>query len=208
MKTSLQVSTISYNSSDYLRDRLDELVSAGILSFYAFIPHLGEGGDKNHIHLLCIPARLTDFDALKKHFYELDPLHPKPLGVTRWVKTKQFRDWYLYGLHDRMYLALKGEAKEFVYSPEDFVVSDDDIMRELVAECDVCPGDCTYHAIKVMVEDGYTWHQVLCSGYIPTRHIMQARELFAAFERELALARAASLSDSSDQIDDDLPDGW
>ena len=42
MKTTKACSTISYNSLDFLKDKLDQLVQRRYISFYAFVKHYAE----------------------------------------------------------------------------------------------------------------------------------------------------------------------
>ena len=51
MNTRNPISTISYNSMLFLKAKLDELVNAKVIQFYAFIFHKGEddeAGKKDH----------------------------------------------------------------------------------------------------------------------------------------------------------------
>lgn len=180
MRTSLPVSTISYNTPDFLADALKRMQDNGEISFWAFISHRGEGGDKDHIHVYVEPSRLRSQDDWKKqYFLEFDPEKPdKPLSVTSWRKSK-WRDWYLYGLHDKLYLLGKGECKEYAYTRSDVVSSDDDEMQERVAECDVPQGDATFLAVSSCINAGLDWVDIVRTGLIPTRNLNQAEKLFA-----------------------------
>ena len=57
MKTSKPISTISYNSEEFLKAKLDYLVRSGEVAFWYYIKHHGEYDketniqDKDHIHL-------------------------------------------------------------------------------------------------------------------------------------------------------------
>ena len=180
MRTSLPVSTISYNTTEFLKQALDAMLQQGEISFWVFIHHKGESGDKDHCHVYCEPSRLrTQDDWKKQYFLEFDPEHPtKPLSVTVWRKSN-WKDWYLYGLHNKLYLMTKGERKQYEYSREDFVCSDDDVFTEYIADCDVPVGDSTFLAVKACVESGFTWAEAVASGIIPTKNLSGAREVFA-----------------------------
>lgn len=189
MRTSLPVSTISYNSVGFLCSTLERMMDNGEIAFYAFIPHHGEGGDKDHVHLYVEPSKLRSQDDWKaEYFREFDPQVPdKPLSVTTWRKSN-WKDWYLYGLHDRAYIALKGEKKQFEYTPADMYYSDADAFAERVAECDVPVGDKTFLAVRFCVECGYTWSEAVASGLIPSRSLTQAKEIFIALN-DVAMTR-------------------
>lgn len=108
MKTSRPFSSISYNTPDYLRVKLDELVSRRVVSFYAFIFHQKEEDElKDHIHLYIVPNGSQNTDDILdylKEFTLADPLHP--LGCMP-AKSSKFGDWALYGTHNALYLASK-----------------------------------------------------------------------------------------------------
>ena len=187
MRTSLPVSTISYNTPDFLADALKRMRDNGEISFWAFIAHHGEGGDKDHTHVYVEPSRLRSQDDWKnQYFLEFDPQKPdKPLSVTSWRKSK-WRDWYLYGLHDKLYLLGKGECKEYSYALSDFVSSDDDELRLRVSECDVPQGDSTFVAVQSCIKAGLDWVDIVRTGLIPTRNLNQAERLFVLLSyREL-----------------------
>lgn len=102
--TALPMSTISYNSQDYLLMKLDELHQAGKLDDFRAIKHFGEDGDKDHFHVIVFPAKRLDFTAVSEQFKEIDLNHPgKPLGVMPWRRSEPDH-WLLYALHDEDYL--------------------------------------------------------------------------------------------------------
>lgn len=56
MKTTRPIATISFNTEAYLRLKLDELIKAKKITFYAYIPHRKEEDEnKDHIHLFLEP---------------------------------------------------------------------------------------------------------------------------------------------------------
>lgn len=86
MATSKPISTISYNTLDFLVPRLESLVAGEILQAWFFIPHNAETHKddevkgKAHIHLLLMPNKRVDLVKLAKMFVEVDPAKPdKPL---------------------------------------------------------------------------------------------------------------------------------
>lgn len=133
MRTSKPFSTISYNSESFLKSKLDELVNGGVLDFWAFIEHAPEDDElKFHKHVYFIPSSIIQTDYIKKHLAEYDPKNPdKPLGVTIFSSSK-FDDWYLYGCHDKAYLAAKGQTRKHHYIKEQFLTSDVDHFGELI----------------------------------------------------------------------------
>lgn len=110
--TALPISTISYNSKDFLLTKLDELFNAGKLDDYRTINHKGEGGDKDHWHVFMIPTRRIDTAQLRMEFQEIDINNPeKPLGVMPMRKSSS-DDWLMYSLHDEAYLKTHSKNDE------------------------------------------------------------------------------------------------
>lgn len=104
--TARPISTISYNTEDFLIERLESLVKGHKISEYRFIRHVGEDGDKDHIHLQMFPcSNRLDVVSLREYFNEVDPSgDPRPLGVLR-IQKSTVDDWILYALHDPVYLS-------------------------------------------------------------------------------------------------------
>lgn len=132
MRTSKPIATISYNSVEFLRMQLDQLIQSHKISDYMFIKHQAESDErKDHIHLWIRPNTLLDTMDLQKHFMELDMNNPKkPLKCIDF-RASQVDDWILYNQHYEPYLRSKGEAREFHYKKEDFYYHDEDTFEDL-----------------------------------------------------------------------------
>lgn len=175
MRTSKPTSTISFNSPAFLELKLKELQRGGILSFWAFVPHKpedDEGGKKPHCHVFVEPAKMLQTDDLRKALEEYDPAHPdKPFGTIAW-KSSKFADWYLYGLHDKRYLAMKGQTRRFHYSHEDFVSSDPDDLTYRAKSIDLLALS-PYYDMQDAIKQGLTWAQYFARGTVPLPLIKQ-----------------------------------
>lgn len=128
MATSKPISTISYNTEGFLREKLDDWVKAHIIQAYQYICHKGEDGDKDHIHLRVEPNKSLDVMTLTEELREYPVGALKPLGVRPWRPSKE-EDWLLYAIHDTTYLKRKygtdGEKGEKLpYSVSDVRVSE------------------------------------------------------------------------------------
>lgn len=126
MATQKPISTISYNTESFLREKLEALYNAHIIQAYTYIKHKGEDGDKNHIHLRIEPNKRIDPMDLVDDLKEYEKGKSKPLGVRPFRPSKE-EDWILYAVHDPDYLALKyGNDKDgkLEYKWEDIVASD------------------------------------------------------------------------------------
>lgn len=131
MRTSKPIETISYNSVEFLTEKLNELVRNHVINDYVFIKHLAEEDEtRDHIHLLLFPNKLIDTMDLQDYFKELDPNNIKPLGCMRFNLEKSVDDWILYGQHFEPYLTSKLESRVYHYSKDDFVFYD-----EIAFEC-------------------------------------------------------------------------
>lgn len=126
MATQKPISTISYNTEPFLKEKLDTWVSAHIIQCYQYIKHKGEDGDKDHIHLRIEPNRKLDPMDLTAQLTEHVSGQPKPLGVRPWRPSKE-EDWFLYAVHDKKYMALKyrnDKGEKLLYKWQDIVASD------------------------------------------------------------------------------------
>lgn len=173
MNTSKAISTISYNSADFLKRRLSEYKNAGILSFWAAIPHLGEddeAGKKEHFHIYAEPSKRLQTDSLD--FIEPDKDNPdKPLKCISW-RSSVFSDWYLYVLHDQTYLCQKGLTKKYHYVHSDFITSDSDDLLFLARSINrlaVSP----WYAMADAIDNGYSWFEYVKRGTIPIQLVRQ-----------------------------------
>lgn len=135
MRTTKPISTISFNTEQYLKDRLQDLCRSGHVSFFAFVKHLpedDEGGKKEHFHVYIEPSKLIQTDDFRQHLLEYDLTNPdKPKGCLKFCNSK-FGDWYRYSLHDSAYLAKKGQSRRYQYTFEEFISSNDDDMLMMV----------------------------------------------------------------------------
>lgn len=106
MATQKPISTISYNTEAFLREKLDDLVKAHIIQAYQYICHKGEDGDKDHIHLRIEPNKKLDPMDLADKLLEYQIGKDKPLGCRPFRPSKE-EDWFLYAVHDPQYMKFK-----------------------------------------------------------------------------------------------------
>lgn len=121
MASQKPISTISYNTEGFLREKLDAWLKAHIIQSYQYICHIGEDGDKDHIHLRIEPNKRLDPMDLQEQLREFTKDNEKPLGCRPFRPSKE-EDWILYALHDPDYLnikyggAEKGEKIEYEWT--------------------------------------------------------------------------------------------
>lgn len=106
MATQKPISTISYNSVAFLKEKLNNLYAAHIICAYQFIEHKGEDGDKDHIHLRIEPNKRIDPMELDGVFCEYIGGENKPRKCMSFRPSKE-EDWLLYAVHDPDYMRLK-----------------------------------------------------------------------------------------------------
>lgn len=106
MATQKPISTISYNTEAFLKEKLEAWLSAHIIQAFQYIKHKGEDGDKDHIHVRIEPNKKLDPMDLQEALREYQQGNDKPLGCRPFRPSKE-EDWILYAVHDEQYLKLK-----------------------------------------------------------------------------------------------------
>ena len=106
MATQKPISTISYNTEAFLKEKLDIWLNGHIIQAYQYICHKGEDGDKDHIHLRIEPNKKLDPMDLQEQLREYPIGSDKPLGCRPFRPSKE-EDWILYAVHNEQYLKLK-----------------------------------------------------------------------------------------------------
>lgn len=169
MRTTKPISTISFNTPEFLKLKLEELLKAGRLSFWAFIVHMpedDEGGKKEHCHVYVEPSKMLQTDDLKAELKEYDPEHPnKPRGCISFNSSK-FDPWYMYALHDKRYLASKSQSRQFHYVHDDIVTSDCDDLLYKARSIDLL--SLSPYADMIEAQNrGESWSQYFAKGTVP-----------------------------------------
>lgn len=167
MKTSKPISTISYNTPDFLKNKLDLLCEDGFISEYFFIEHIGEYGDKDHIHLYVVPCKSIDTSKFRDNFIEPSALWYEPnLGCMVFTKS-DFDNWFLYSLHDERYLQLKHEVKYEHYNIDDIVTNSLFNLSRLYK--DAIEHICVTDNIRILdsLECGFSPTSLIRQGYSP-----------------------------------------
>lgn len=187
MKTSKPFSTISYNSSDFLNQKLGELVQRRQIDFFAWIYHYAEEDEtKDHKHLYIVPNGRIDTDQVLDYLLEFDPKHPdKPFKCLR-PRSSKFDDWYLYAIHDTVYLSSKGQARKYHYAFNDVQTSDSDYLLEEVHTIDFGKLN-RFSSLRQAALNGVPFEELLVNGQIPiqqTYAYRQAYDLMAEYRVE------------------------
>lgn len=178
MKTSKPFSTISYNTTDFLVLKLDDLIKKGFISFYAFIEHLPEEDEeKKHKHLYLVPDGQVETTSLFEKLIEVDPKQPlKPFKCIP-PRSSKFKDWYLYAKHDIDYLSSKGQSRKYNYQMNEFVVSDHDYFMEEIHQMDMSH----LQNIKILrsaIQNKVPFEQMVFNGSIPIPLVNQYSKVY------------------------------
>lgn len=175
MRTTKPVSTISFNTPAYLQLKLQELTRAHVLSFWAYIVHKpedDEAGNKEHAHVYMEPSKMVQTDLIRDELREYDPEKPdKPRG-TLTFRSSKFGPWYLYALHDKRYLASKGQSRRFHYDHDAIVASDDDDLLAMSREIDML-SISPYADMLDAQAHGLTWAEYFARGTVPLAMVQQ-----------------------------------
>ena len=95
MATQKPISSISYNTEAFLKEKLETWLSAHIIQSYQYICHKGEDGDKDHIHLRIEPNKKVDSMVFMEELREYVKGEDKPLGVRPFRPSKE-EDWFFF----------------------------------------------------------------------------------------------------------------
>lgn len=183
-KTSSIISTISYNTVDFLKSKLDAFIYDEIIQYYEFIKHQADEDDKkSHIHLIIFPNKSLDLVSFQKRFTEPVP-NDNPLKCMPFRKSI-FGDWYWYVLHDERYLKCKQLYRNISYTDKDIISSDRDFHLVLLGENPIekfnkMSDVYISEFVKSCVIDNVPLCDVIKSGFIPLNKVSSVIQLYRA----------------------------
>lgn len=177
------LSTISYNTEDYLKLKLNELIKNKLIDFWCYIKHKGEINiltgevEKDHIHLFFTPIVAIEKDSIREYFDEIDPNNiTQPLKVMP-MRISDFENWCLYVLHNEYYLHEKNEVKQYHYNIKDFVSSDSDIFNYFVNDINYNKYVVKYQTIEKIIA-GSNPLELFLDGNIKINQVLNASKLY------------------------------
>lgn len=172
MKTRRPISTISYNTDNYLEVMLNYMIDHGEINFWTYINHVpDEEVRKAHKHLYIMPDKQVDTSNIIALSCEFDLINPLPLQCKPFRYSK-WDDWYLYSKHDKYYLKYKGLERHTFYKDEDFITNDLDYLHILVHGIDESPYR-GYDSIIDAFYNGEKFADLIENGKIPLNRINQ-----------------------------------
>lgn len=205
MRTTKPISTISFNTPTYLAVKLNELLQAKRISFWAFIIHKpedDEGGKKEHMHVYVEPSKMLQTDDLRQELKEFDASNPsKPLGCLTF-NTSRFDAWYLYALHDKRFLASKGQSRRYHYEHADIYSSDDDDLLCKSRSIDLISLS-PYADMEQAIELGLTFEEYFSRGTIPLPQLKLFQSAWALLLQSKTI-RGTSVGHANDVVSDDV----
>lgn len=180
------LSSISYNTTKFLNNKLNELTRNGVLDFWCYVAHHGEHledgcKEKDHIHIYLVPGTRIDKRQLRNEFIEIKkrslPLGFMPMQHSKWD------DWYLYGLHDSEYLDSKGQKREYHYSDNDMIRSDDTFYWDLVHRIDRTKINPLGAVIRA-AQSGMSFADFVTSNQLSLLQVRSAQFVFDQVQRD------------------------
>lgn len=182
MSTKRPIASISFNTPDFLRNVLNDLLREERIQTWAFIlHHAEEDTKKDHIHLLVVPAKPLDPLKVRKRFIELNP--NGDLACLPFLPSK-VSDWLLYALHYPPYLLKKGLVRTYNYELGEIETSEprewlDNIFFEAQEEL---LDSRLSHFISLM-ERGDSFGEILATGLVPPNQVLFYDKLYRSFPR-------------------------
>lgn len=111
MKSKKNVSFISWNTTSFLHNKLEEFRKNKWILNYIFIFHYKEDDDlSDHHHVIIFPAKSIDYFDILAELTEPQPLGQLPLGISlqpQYEAKNGEYEWILYTLHDPDYIRSK-----------------------------------------------------------------------------------------------------
>lgn len=197
MRTSKPISTISYNSDDFLQAKIEYWKKIGLIEFGMWIRHEPEEDEKkSHCHVYLKPAKLIQTMDLEEDSRELDPTwkpkdsykdekdrleHEKKMFLKMITfRTSKEDDWLLYAIHEPSFLAEKGLTREYTYGIDEVLNTCQDTLNDIVSRLsDNRKGRLEYRLVQC-INNGMNWQQIVSSGLVPIRQITGAKLMYIA----------------------------
>lgn len=205
MRTSKPVSTISYNSEEFLKAKLAELIRNKKICDFMFIKHAAEEDErKDHIHLWVKPNTLLDTMDLQQFLTEFNPDDPlKPFKCIDF-RASSTDDWILYSEHFEPYLATKGESRQYHYTQDDFVYADQDTFEDLYMHAHKGSEFAKRFQILQTLGDGrFNPADLILSGTVPLNMASQLNA-FAFMKRHYGKTTRGHHENHEEEQDDEV----
>lgn len=217
MKTSKPISTISYNTPVFLRNKIEEWKQKGWIEYGMWIQHQADDDNtKIHHHVFLKPAKLIQTMDLEMESIEIPvfrvPNYPvddtgctslvpstvKPLKMISFRSSKE-SDWILYGIHDPTYLAEKGMTRNIHYSFSDIQSTCSDTLHDMITHLiDDRKGRLEVRIFDC-IQNGMSWRDIVCTGIVPLKQIHNALQFYKAITYQIE-DRPVIVTDNNDDV--------
>lgn len=125
LPTTKPIATISYNTKEFLVDKLSIMRSKHRILSWFMIKHNPDQDDKKeHWHVRIVPNGKIDLADLFDEFIEYVPGEDLPRRTINWVNSSCEPEAILYFLHHEKYLRYKKMERNIHYIFDDFICSD------------------------------------------------------------------------------------
>lgn len=185
--TSAQIGTITYNSEDFLKLTLNELLEKGDILYWCYIKHKGDEDEKkDHIHVRVHPGKSLDLSKLAKLFIEPVPDN-NPLRCLLW-RNAEIYNWFMYGVHNEDYLSAHNKVRNYHYVFDDFVSSSPDDTRIFYLEAREWfynSPDYNEMVIKRELDNGVSLSDLIKGGLIRPRDVFKYKQYYSALNPKL-----------------------
>lgn len=200
MNTSFPFGFISYNSHDYLESVLISFIEEGTFSRCACWFHQSMGDEKDHFHCWVEPTQSMLTQSIKDRFIEIDDEGNQNSIALKDKCKSVFTDAYLYGIHDKHYLAIKNRLREQVNIVSDKHIYLGDFKQELYEAETFRFFKCVspYERIKELVYQGLTLEEVYIKLRTPFAQFRSVSQAYHFLVREREQERLESLCDEID----------
>jgi len=180
------ISTISFNTPEYLDMKCKELLEDEIIQTYIYIFHHAEQDTKkDHIHLYLSPARNIDPMKIRKLFIEPCLDKRGDLGCLPFNPSK-LCDWFLYALHNPIYLLRKGLSRVNVYNISQFVSNESHEYLEQVYHDSLEQfEDSRISLFLSRLDNGASLGELLASGLVPPNQVVFYEKLYKSNARRI-----------------------
>lgn len=187
MKTSKPISTISYNTDEFLRGMLDNLKKARRVEYWCYVKHNGEvqedgTREKDHKHVLIVPNGKIDTMDIGEMSLEMDPNNVKKPFRCIDFRSSKIDEWFLYCSHDPDYLRTKFLVREFTYSMVDFVSSDED-ETEVKWNRAFHESDYMKNQRLLTLMKDHSASQLTANGFVQPQNAFQMQVFYNMLER-------------------------
>mgnify|MGYP004675502197 CR=1 FL=1 len=187
MKTVKPISSVTWNTEEFLQKKLKELTDNHTISFWFYVFHLPESNEKKeHFHIYLEPDCRVDTNDIRVHFEEV-PKDSKEKDIIRPLpfEKSNFDNAYLYFIHNKLYLNSKGLSKQY-YNYTDVKTSDEFLLQEKIGLIDYYKlQGSRVMRIREAIAHGITFEEMVSTSLIPVQQINQYERLYKILRYEI-----------------------